>query len=161
MYIPGWNSGTKTKPVWQSTHLFWNTGAQSGPTYRLFPNEFVGALVEKLLGAAPYTPTLTGDGDLDVLLTQIDGPPRLFINQQQTGNHWLRVKLVGKSQNWEAIGAVINARMGNNSQVRDINPTRSYLASRAAHDVWVRRVTRHRRANRDVAGWLCDETQNR
>jgi len=34
-------------------------------------------------------------GDLDVVLTQVGGPPLLLRNDQDLHHHWIRLKLVG------------------------------------------------------------------
>jgi len=50
-----------------------------------------------------------GDGDLDVLVTTNNGPARLFRNDSDNRNHWLRVSVVGGPSNRDAIGARIQA----------------------------------------------------
>ena len=34
---------------------------------------------------------IDGDGDLDLVLTSVKGPPRLLRNDQPSGHHWLRL----------------------------------------------------------------------
>jgi len=53
---------------------------------------------------------IDGDGDLDVVLTQISGPPLLLRNDLPRGHHWLRLKLTGTKSNRDAIGAWIKVR---------------------------------------------------
>ena len=71
---------------------------------------------------------IDGDGDLDVIITQPGRRARLLRNDQQLGHHWLRVKLVGRSGNRDAIGAWIEVRSTGATQRRRLMPTRSYLS---------------------------------
>ena len=60
---------------------------------------FGGGAVDGAGHAGTVLRRADGDGDLDVLLTQIAGPPLLLRNDQQLGRHWLRFKLVGTRSN--------------------------------------------------------------
>src|SRR5205085_5315683 len=71
---------------------------------------------------------IDGDGDLDVVLTQVNGPPLLLRNDQALRHHWLRLKLVGTRCNRDAIGALIKVRVGEQILTRQVMPTRSYLS---------------------------------
>jgi len=65
---------------------------------------------------------------LDVILTQIGGPPLLLRNDQDLHHHWIRLKLVGTKSNRDAIGAWIKARVNGQTLWRQVMPTRSYLS---------------------------------
>src|SRR4051812_24536196 len=45
------------------------------------------------------------DGDLDILIVNINEPPSLLRNDMKGANHWLKLKLVGTKSNRSAIGA--------------------------------------------------------
>jgi hypothetical protein len=47
------------------------------------------------------------DGDIDILVQVLGGPPLLLENQQGNRNHWLGLELIGTKSNRDAIGAVI------------------------------------------------------
>ena len=47
------------------------------------------------------------DGRLDVVVTVLNGPAKLFRNVSANGNHWLSLHLVGKKSNRMGIGAQI------------------------------------------------------
>jgi hypothetical protein len=51
------------------------------------------------------------DGRVDVVLSALDGPARLFRNVSPSGNHWLAFKLVGTKSNRDAIGAVLRLEL--------------------------------------------------
>ena len=71
---------------------------------------------------------IDGDGDLDVVLTQVGGPPLLLRNDQQLRHHWIRLKLVGRKCSRDAIGAWIKVRVGGQTLRRQVMPTRGYLS---------------------------------
>ncbi|NIR39532.1 MAG: CRTAC1 family protein, partial [Actinobacteria bacterium] len=45
------------------------------------------------------------DGDLDVLVTHLDGPPVLLRNDLETGHRWVTFTLVGTRGNRDGLGA--------------------------------------------------------
>ncbi len=47
------------------------------------------------------------DGDMDILIMNINEPPSLLRNDASGGGHWLKVKLVGTKSNRSAIGATV------------------------------------------------------
>lgn len=55
-----------------------------------------------------------GDGDQDVLIVDLDGPPRLLRNDSARLGHWVGLELVGKRSNRDAYGTkvVIEAKGG-------------------------------------------------
>jgi hypothetical protein len=63
-----------------------------------------------------------------VLLTQINGPPLLLRNDQKLNHHWVRLKLVGKQANRDAIGAWVKLRVGDKTLSRQVMPTRGFLS---------------------------------
>jgi len=110
----------------QPAQLFWNCG----PTCRapLVPVSDPGDLARPLVGRAAAYADIDGDGDLDLLITQNGRPAVLLRNEQQLGNHWLRLKLVGKAPNPDAIGASVTLKSGGTTQYRNVIPSRSYLS---------------------------------
>ncbi len=109
----------------QSGQLFWNAGDAG---FQLLPDASVGDLAQEIVGRGAAYADLDEDGDLDVVLTQIGGPPLLLRNDQTSGHHWLRVKLAQPGANRDAVGARVELRAGGLSQRRFVTPTRSYLS---------------------------------
>jgi len=109
--------------------LFWNAGDHSGGCFVPVSAEKAGAdLFTPIVGRGSAFADIDGDGDLDVILTQIGGPPLLLRNDQDLHHHWIRLKLVGTKSNRDAIGAWIKVGVNGKMLWRQVMPTRSYLS---------------------------------
>jgi hypothetical protein len=69
------------------------------------------------------------DGDLDILIMNINEPPSLLRNDVSGTGHWLKVKLVGTRSNTSAIGAVVTAVYGDRRQAQAVLASSGYLSS--------------------------------
>ncbi len=113
----------------QPAQLFWNAGQRSGGCFVPVPPEKCGpGLFQPIVGRGSAFADIDGDGDLDVVLTQVGGPPLLLRNDQDLHHHWIRLKLVGTKSNRDAIGAWIKVRVHGQTLWRQVMPTRSYLS---------------------------------
>ena len=68
------------------------------------------------------------DGDVDVLVWNMNEPPSLLRNDVTGGGHWLKVLLVGTTSNRSAIGARVTARYGTRTQVQDVTAQSSFYS---------------------------------
>lgn len=113
----------------QPPKLFWNCGPSQSTEFVPVPPEKCGEdLSRRIVGRGSAFADIDGDGDLDVLIAASSGAPRLLRNDQQTGHHWLRLTLVGRRCNRDAIGATVSVHLGDQVLRREVNPTRSYLS---------------------------------
>ena len=111
----------------QPAQLFWNAG--SGPAFvPVEPAEAGPDLFVPRVGRGSACADFDRDGDPDVVITQCGGPAVVLRNDQETGHHWLRLRLVGRHGNTGAIGAWVRARVGGKVLARHVMPTRSYLS---------------------------------
>ena len=69
------------------------------------------------------------DGDIDVLIMNVNEPPTLLRNDAPTGNHWIKIRLEGSKSNRSAIGARVLVRYGDKMQVQELLSQSSFLSS--------------------------------
>lgn len=113
----------------QPPKLFWNCGPNQTTEFVPVPPAKSGEdLGQRMVGRGSAFADIDADGDLDVLIAASSSSPRLLRNDQQTGHHWLRLKLVGGLCNRDALGATVRVQVGDQLLRREVNPTRSYLS---------------------------------
>jgi len=69
------------------------------------------------------------DGDVDVLVMNMNEPPSLLRNDVSGGGHWLKVLLVGVTSNRSAIGARVTARYGDRMQAQEVSAQSSFYSA--------------------------------
>jgi len=74
---------------------------------------------------------LDNDGDLDLIVNNIDGKAGVFSNQtkERGQGHSLVLKLTGSNQNSEAIGARVRVVQGGNVYVQELRRTRGFFSA--------------------------------
>jgi hypothetical protein len=72
---------------------------------------------------------LDGDGGVDLVVTTIAGPARIYRNVAQDRGHWLLVRAYDPRLKRDAYGAEVTVRAGGRQQVHVVNPGDSYLSS--------------------------------
>jgi enediyne biosynthesis protein E4 len=68
------------------------------------------------------------DGDLDVLIMNMNEPPSLLRNDLQSENRWLKLKLIGSKSNRSAIGASVTVTCGERRQRQDVLSQSSFYS---------------------------------
>jgi enediyne biosynthesis protein E4 len=69
------------------------------------------------------------DGDVDVVVVNLNEPPSLLRNDVSGSGHWLKVLLVGVKSNASAIGARVIARYGGRTQAQDVTAQSSFYSA--------------------------------
>jgi len=128
--------GRDVEPFWQAyaepSFVFENLGGGA-----FAPMAFAGAAaatppgawgrVEVGRGLVPFD--LEGDGDLDLLITTLDGPARLYRNDGGNTRAWIQIRALDPALDREALGAKVTARAGDRRWVRHALPPGGYLTS--------------------------------
>lgn len=70
------------------------------------------------------------DGDLDLVVVQLDGPVRYLENQanEREGRHWLSLALAGTTSHPDAVGAQVRLDVGERSYHGEVRTTAGYQA---------------------------------
>jgi hypothetical protein len=111
----------------QQPQLFWNCGVECSRQFIPVALDDANDLSRALIGRGAAYADIDGDGDQDVVLTQIGAPPRLLRNDQATGHNWIQIDVLNDS-GIAAYGAVVGLVSGDQHQQRRVEPTRSYLS---------------------------------
>lgn len=73
------------------------------------------------------------DGDIDVIVNELDGPPTLLRNDGGSkAGHWIKLRLVGTKSNRNAVGTKVSLSAGGLTQVDEVRSGDSYLS----HSDW-------------------------
>ncbi|HEY8233004.1 MAG TPA: CRTAC1 family protein [Vicinamibacteria bacterium] len=86
------------------------------------------AILAENLGRGCAFGDFDNDGDVDVIVNNLDGPPTLLRNDGASGNGGVLVKLVGTKSNRSAIGARVRLTSGDRSQIREVMSGSSYYS---------------------------------
>jgi len=82
----------------------------------------------KFVGRGSATGDFDNDGDLDILVLNLNDRPRLLRNDGGNRNYWLMVRLLGKQSNRDAIGSRVRLTSGGTTQTRNVISSSGYLS---------------------------------
>ena len=103
--------------AYNSTRDLSRPDAQAGP-----------ALQQKRVSRGLAVSDLFNNGNLDVVVNDLDGPPSILRNLGIAGRHWISFELAGTKSNRLAIGARIKLTAGGMTQTDEIHSGGSYLS---------------------------------
>ena len=72
---------------------------------------------------------LWNDGRMSAVVSNMNAPPSLLVNQQRSSNRWVAFKAVGSKSNRDGIGARIRVRAGARTLVDEVRSGSSYNSS--------------------------------
>jgi hypothetical protein len=101
----------------QGNGTFCDAVSQAGP-----------ALLERRVSRGVAAGDLFNDGNMDLIIEDLDGSPMLLRNHGISGRHWVSFELAGTKSNRAAIGARIKLVAGGMTQTDEIHSGGSYLS---------------------------------
>ena len=71
---------------------------------------------------------LWNDGQLSIVISNMNARPSLLVNTVRSGNHWIAFKTIGIRSNRDGIGAKITIRAGKRTLVDEVRSGSSYIS---------------------------------
>ena len=109
----------------QRNFLFENLG--NGTFVEVGLESGSGFGVEKVSRGAAFG-DYDDDGDVDILVLNVDDTPTLLRNEGGNRGHWFSLSLVGTESNRDGIGARILVEAGGGRQIREVGAGSSFLS---------------------------------
>jgi len=81
----------------------------------------------RLIGRGSATGDLDNDGDIDLVISNLNGPAVVLRNDTPSG-HWITVTLIGKGGNRDALGASVRITAGGRTQRAVVHGGVTYLS---------------------------------
>ena len=110
----------------QRNQLFENLG--DGTFHELSQAAGPGLQIEKVSRGAAFG-DYDDDGDVDILVLNLNDAPSLLRNDGGHRGNWLRVRTIGTASNRDGIGARARVRCGELIQVEEVGSGSSYLSN--------------------------------
>ncbi|MEP6848166.1 MAG: CRTAC1 family protein [Acidobacteriota bacterium] len=86
------------------------------------------ALTEPRAGRGAAFGDLDNDGNIDIVVGDLDGPPMILMNSGIPGNHWITLELGALKGNPLALGARVKLTTGGVTQTEEVRSGGSYLS---------------------------------
>lgn len=109
----------------QTCQLFYNTGTGSFKEIsKAAGTFFTRPVVARGTAIGDYD----NDGDADILISCCGGRPILLRNDSKIVGNWLKIQLVGTKSNRDGIGAKVQVRTGEKTQIKEVTCGGSYAS---------------------------------
>ena len=109
----------------QPPHLLRNV---AGAHFEEIAAQVGAAFTQPRVGGGVATADFDLDGDIDLLMTENNGPAKLFRNDQISGRQAIRLELQGVQSNRDAIGARVWIEVAGAKQSQRVRSGGSYLS---------------------------------
>lgn len=113
-------------PTYRQRNLFHRNNRDG--TFTEIAEQLGPAFQEKRVGRGVAFGDLDNDGDVDIVINNLDGAPQVLRNEGGNGNNSVLIKLVGVKSNRDGIGARIKIVSGDLSQIDEVRSGDSYIS---------------------------------
>jgi len=72
---------------------------------------------------------LNNDGQIDIVVTVLNGPPELLMNRTKNENHWIILKLIGVKSNRDGLGTRVKVTTSHGDQYNEATTAVGYNSS--------------------------------
>jgi len=86
------------------------------------------ALIEKRVGRGVAFGDLDNDGDVDIVINNLDGVPQVLRNEAENANNSVLIKLIGGPSNRDGIGARVRVVSSDLTQIDEVRSGDSYIS---------------------------------
>jgi enediyne biosynthesis protein E4 len=103
--------------------LYHNNG---NGTFSDISNEAGPGITTAMSGRGLAVGDLWNDGRMSAVISNMNAPPSLLVNQVRSANHWLGIHVIGTKSNRDGIGARVSVKVGARTLVDEVRSGSSY-----------------------------------
>jgi hypothetical protein len=115
------------KYPWRNPRLLYRN--RGNGTFAEFGDEAGPAITSRHVSRGCAFGDFDNDGDMDIVIMNMNEPPSLLRNDAPSGNHWIKIRLEGTHSNRSALGSRVVVHYGGKVQAQEVMSQCSYLSS--------------------------------